>query len=155
MAKHPGSDGERSYLLVHGEDDLWVIDAASKTVERALSGDWEHDVVPLVLDEGKAKRLADGKDDCPLARSGNCDKLGDETIAGQAVDGWRRGNRSYWLSPALRVAMRVEYAPFRNNPETQRAELSDVEIGAQDEALFKVPADYTCDSGTFCDSVPR
>jgi hypothetical protein len=150
--KLPGS-GPRSYVRVHGENDLWQINVEAKTYVRALSGDWEHNVIPRVVED--VDDLAAGK--CPFGRASaeDCQQLGAEQVASRAVQTWKYKNRTLWVDPTLRVSLKEEYTPYRNNPKTQVVELSKVEPGEQDPALFTMPAGFECGAGAFCDSAPK
>jgi hypothetical protein len=154
LDEHPNAGAPRSFVRVHGEDDLWAIDPTAKSYDRALSGDWEHDILPHVVEERRSDDAAKG--DCPFgaAKPDACTRTGDGSVAGQAVEIWTYRGRTIAVAPALRVGMREEYTPFRNNPKTQVVELAELQVGAQDPALFTMPADYQCEAGGFCDSVP-
>lgn len=152
---HPNSGDPASFIREHGEDDLWQIDLAEKRYDRALSGDWEHDIVPRVIEADHVDDIAKGE--CPFgrAKADECKPIGKEQVAGRPVQRWEYKGRELWVDPALRTVLKHSYTPFRKNPGAQFVELADVIVGEQDAAHFRVPAGFTCNAGSFCDSAPR
>lgn len=155
IENHPNAGGPKSFIRTHDEDDLWDIDSGAKSFDRALSGDWEHRVIPHVIEAKQVDDIAEGE--CPFGpvKPEDCTAGADTEVAGIPVQTWTYRGRTIWISPELRVGLKESYTPYRNNPATQVVELSEIERGPQDPALFKVPADFTCNAGGFCDSAPR
>jgi outer membrane lipoprotein-sorting protein len=87
-------------------------------------------------------KLQDYKSDPCAGREGvTCKKLGTETVNGRSCDKWEAtekngGKETFWIDQKLRFPIKSQTA---NGMTT---EFTNIKEGAQDPALFKVPAGY-------------
>ncbi len=79
-------------------------------------------------------------DPCAGRQDVSCKKVGTETVNGRSCDKWETTDKAgkkeiFWIDQKLRF-------PIKSQTAVETTEFTNIKEGAQDPALFKVPAGY-------------
>ena len=128
--------GRKMNMIVDGDSNMAYILMADAQMYMEFSADAKNPMLP------RMPNVQDFKNDpCAGRQNVSCKKVGTETVNGRSCDKWestdKAGNKeTLWIDQKLHFPIKSQTAGGMTT------EFTNIKEGAQDPALFKVPAGY-------------